>query len=144
MEVQSTQEGWAMKKGFLKVGLSLLVMALALPGCFGLDEDTENDTGDALTCRGTFDAFATCISYEGVSYTEAAVSAGCGTDALEFSTEECGETQDEKALVGCCENDVGQVTENKTCYYGDAAGAAVLQTACEQTGTWSTDLVTAN
>ena len=133
-----------MRKVDLKSGFALLLMVVASTGCLGQEEDTETDTGGALTCRGTFDAFATCISYEGVSYTEAAVSAGCGTDALEFSTEECGETQDEKALVGCCENDAGQVTENKTCYYGDAAGAAVLQTSCEQTGTWSADLVAAN
>ncbi len=128
----------------LKFGAAIVLMVFALSGCFGQEDESDTDTGGALTCRGTFDVFATCISYEGVSFTEAAVSAACGTDSLEFSTDECGETQNEKALVGCCENDSGEITENRTCYYGDSSGAAVLQTSCEQTGTWSTDLVAVN
>jgi|GEM_PF-7046374 len=124
--------------------LGVLLLAVVLPGCFGQEDESDTDTGDALTCRGTFDSFATCISYEGVSFTEAAVSAACGTDAFEFSTDACGETQNDKALVGCCEYDAGQITESRTCYYGDATGAASLQSTCEVTGTWFTELAMAN
>lgn len=133
-----------MRKVDLKSGFALLLMVVASTGCLGQEEETETDTGGALTCRGTFGDLATCISYEGVSFTEAAVSAACGTDALEFSSDECGETQDEKSLVGCCEYDSGQITESRTCYYGDATGSAALQSTCEQSGTWSSELVTAN